>query len=158
MQLTTSELREVFDDGKPHEMTCVNAIFLDGAAVGGSLQPLVMVKRVSDFAEFDEAVADYTEAIGRAYEAAWRADSIAVRACARAGVVFSPELMALAASPGREPSEAMSRATTVLGFGLAIWRRGRSLADGLTLPAELRDEFERYLQETPEDPGEVAHG
>lgn len=67
----------MFEDGNPHEFTFINTIAIDGACC---LSPMIQVKQVTSYEEFDKAV----EAVNDGMLSAAKEDLLIVRAVASA--------------------------------------------------------------------------
>ena len=145
MQLSMKEVEECLSDGKPHELTFINAIFVDGKSLRSpGNEPLVVEKTVTGSAEFNESLSQLMNQLTEAYRTVLRNDMLAVFGTAQAGIRAAYEIL-----QGENMNEAeMGEAFRILGVGMALATKDLLDKIGLT-DLEMAKDFRDYMANHP---------
>ncbi len=147
LQLSKKELEELFSDGKPHELTFIDAIFLDGRSLNSeAIQPLVFGKTVASIDEFGQAMTEFMDTLSKAHRQSVYEEMLATRALARAALIFVGEILK---NPGANLSEnrIAVEAMDIMGSGLGIPHD--CFEHSLLLPGAIASKFSAYLEANP---------
>lgn len=146
LQLSQKEIEELFEDGEPHQLLFLNAIFVDGQSLTTTaFQPLIVEGVSSDYKGFGEQLDSVMKGLSKVYQDIVYRDLLATRALARAALVFAYEMGSM--KPADPVPAAMEKAFRLIGAagGVPV----EILENSTLLPEKLADDFRAYLEETP---------
>ena len=145
MQLSRKEVERVFEDGKVHEVTYVNALFLDGRSLNGEGHaPLIVSFECRSLKDFDERLEDFTKKVGKIYADVDEEDRVVLKATAIAGMVFVAETMK---GQSGANMDRIQKAAQILGTAMSAAEFGE-IDRALNCPEEIRKLMKDYAAQT----------
>lgn len=162
IQLSQKQIEEMFEDGKPHEIMFLDAIFIDGQSVHSEVhRPLVMTAVARSFEEFNQHFNVMSDALSATYRETIYEEMLATRAVARAAMIFGAE-MRKRVGDSSHPTDAMEKAFSIIGYAMGVVLKDPILFEhSLSLPEPISKQFEDYLADTTlpaYDPDEEISG